>query len=270
MARQLYLPLSQRWRERRDTYRPAGETIRTAEYEVAPILDDTTAKQFVVRHHYASSFPAARFRYGLFHRDALVGVAVMSHPAANRVLTSVFPGKATDSVELGRFVLLDEVPANGETWFLGRTFELLRREGIIGVLSFSDPMPRTTLEGRTVFLGHVGVVYQAHNATYLGRGTARTIRLLPDGTVLSDRAISKIRSGECGWRYSARLLERHGAKPYAGGSRRAWLARWMKRLTRRFRHPGNHKYAWPINRRIRRYLPPSQPYPKRQFDIPAV
>ena len=48
----------------------------------------------------------------------LQGVAVFSHPCNDRVLTSVFPGRATDSVELGRFVLLDEVPGNGETWML--------------------------------------------------------------------------------------------------------------------------------------------------------
>lgn len=34
----------QRWRERRDPYRPAGEVIATSLYEVAPIVDGRTAK----------------------------------------------------------------------------------------------------------------------------------------------------------------------------------------------------------------------------------
>ena len=104
--------------------------------------DDATAKAFVREHHYSGSYPAARWRFGLFRRGVLQGVAVFSHPCNDRVLTSIFPGPATGSVELGRFVLLDEVPGNGETWFLGRCFARLRREGLAGVVAFSDPCRR--------------------------------------------------------------------------------------------------------------------------------
>ena len=55
----------QRWREGRDSYRPAGETIRAAEYDVAP-LEESPAKAFVIGQHYSRSYPAARFRFGLF------------------------------------------------------------------------------------------------------------------------------------------------------------------------------------------------------------
>lgn len=40
-------PTCQRWRARRDSYRPAGEPIATHLYEVTAIPDDTTAKAFV-------------------------------------------------------------------------------------------------------------------------------------------------------------------------------------------------------------------------------
>src|SRR5215471_14601724 len=134
---QLPLIFTQRWRNRRDLYRPAGEVICPSDYEVAAIADDTTAKAFVTRHHYSTRYVAARERVGLYRHGALVGVAVFSHPVRNAVLTNVFPGNARESVELGRFVLLDDVPGNGETWFLARCFELLRREGYRGVVSFS-------------------------------------------------------------------------------------------------------------------------------------
>ena len=49
----------QRWRERRDSYRPAGEVIDPRRFEVAPIPDDTTARAFVEAHHYSASYPAA-------------------------------------------------------------------------------------------------------------------------------------------------------------------------------------------------------------------
>jgi len=45
-------------------------------------------------------------------------------------------------VELGRSVLLDSVPGNGETWFLARCFEQMRKSDLIGVVTFSDPVPR--------------------------------------------------------------------------------------------------------------------------------
>lgn len=245
---------NQRWRERRDSYRPAGEVIRVADYEVAPIADDRTARAFVERHHYSGSYPAARHRVGLYRRGELAGVAVFSHPSNDRVLVNTFPGLSTaGAVELGRFVLLDEVPGNGETWFLARCFELLRGAGIDGVVSFSDPVARTTAEGARVFPGHIGTIYQAANATYLGRGTARTLRLLPDGKVMSARTIQKIRAGERGWVAGREQLVAVGADALpvdaSEADRRAWLHRWLPKLTRPLRHPGNHRYAWALTRR---------------------
>jgi hypothetical protein len=261
----MHTALAQRWRDRRDFYRPAGEPIVTRHYDVAAIADDRAAKAFVLAHHYAASYPAARFRFGLYRRGgALCGVAVFSHPCSDRVLTNVFAGvPAPACVELGRFVLLDAVPANGETWFLGRCFELLRRStAIVGVVSFADPQPRSTSAGDVVFPGHVGTIYQAHNARYLGRGTPRRLRLLPDGTVLSERAIAKLVARDRGWAYVARLLVAAGAAEEPGGDLRAWAGQWVPRLTRPLRHRGNHKYAWALAAAARRALPAPLAYPK--------
>jgi hypothetical protein len=253
--------LNQRWSGGRSSYRPA-EPIRTADYEVAPIADDATTKNFVLRHHYSGSYPAARFRFGLFSGGWLCGVAVFSVPCHDSVLTGVFRGiAAADATELGRFVLLDCVPGNGETWFLARCFELLRRESLVGVVSFSDPVARRSSSGLVVFPGHIGTIYQAHNAAYLGRGNARTLRLLPDGSVLSARAISKLRSGCKGWRYTAELLVAHGAEA-PDRDLQAWASRWIPRITSPLRHHGNHKYAWGLDRLGRRLLPNSLSYPK--------
>ncbi len=264
------LPFVQRWRQRRDSYRPVGEPIQTAEYDVAAVRDTATAKTFIETHHYSGSYPAARFRFGLFRRGELVGVSIYSHPCSDQVLTSVFPN-ARDSVELGRFVLLDEVPSNAETWFLARTFELLRKEGLAGVVSFSDPLPRRREDGGLVCPGHVGTIYQAHNGVYLGRSPGRRLLLLPDGHVLHHRALQKIRARERGWRYAAALLEAHGASRLSDSDNATkWLARWLPRLTRSVRHPGNHKYAWSLDRRWRQCLPPTLPYPKRQMEPPLA
>lgn len=173
------------------------------------------------------------------------------------------PGEQSAKVELGRFVLLDDVPANGETWMLAQCFRDLRSQGIAGVVSFSNPGKRTNGDGDVVFGGHVGTIYQASNAVYVGRSKAETRRLLPDGTVMHGRTLTKIRNRRKGHRYAAAILESHGAEPLQDDEdARAWVARWVAALTRPLRHPGNFKYAWSLDKRARRHMPDSLPYPK--------
>jgi hypothetical protein len=247
--------LNQRWNGGRDHYRPA-DPINPADYCVAPI-PEAQAKRFVEAHHYSGTYPAARWRFGLFHRrTGLAGVAVLSHPCNDATITATLGvPRATDGVELGRFVLLDEVPGNAESWMLGRCFRELRCEGLAGVVSFSDPCRRLSKSGDVVFGGHYGCIYQAHNAVYLGRSRARTLRVLPDGSVLSERAVAKVAGLEQGWEYVVRRLVAHGAEPspYLAGSdehRREWLQATLAQLTRPLRHRGNHKYAWPLHRAV--------------------
>lgn len=253
--------LVQRWRDRRDSYRPVGEPIRTLDYEVSALADDTTPRAFIERHHYSASYVASRFRYALHRRGGeLVGVAVFS-VTWKHVLKILGPA-AADGIELGRFVLLDGVPANGETWFLARACELLAREGLAAVVSFSDPHPRYTADGRRVFAGHIGNIYQAFSARYTGRSARATEYLLPDGTVFSNRCTGKIRGEESGFAYARRRLEAAGAAPFAGGDPAAWMHRAIDQVARRVRHPGKHRYVWPLNRRAARALPEGQAYPK--------
>lgn len=257
----------QRWRENRASYRPAREVVATRTLDVSSIDTDREARAFVEAHHYSRSYPAARFRFGLHERGRLVGVAVFSVPV-NAASLACLPGAAEERVELGRLVLLDEVGANAESWFVARCFERLARAGIAGVVSFSDDVARRTACGDVVFVGHVGTVYQALNAVYLGRGARGTHRLLPDGRVLSRRAIAKLNTGDQGWRYTAELLIEHGAPPLRDGADRAtWARAAVALVTRPLTHPGNHKYAWTLRRRDRRHLPPSLPFPKMR--VPA-
>src|ERR1051326_1537501 len=105
----------QRWRDGRHTFTRAP--IVKSEFDVLSIDSDTEASAFVERHHYSRSYPAARERFGFYRRGELVGVAVFSHPTNEKTLTNTFAGvEATDSIELGRLVLLDEVGANGESY----------------------------------------------------------------------------------------------------------------------------------------------------------
>lgn len=264
----------QRQTGQRTTWRTAtGDPFRPDVHTVDRIPDQLAA-DFVRRHHYAGTYPAAVHRYGLWeHADAgrsLVGVAVLSVPVQRAVLTRAFPTLVpyVESLELGRFVLLDRVPGNAESWLLGQVWRLAAQDGVRGIVSFADPVPRRDAAGRLVMPGHVGTIYQATNATYTGRATARTLRLLPDGRVLSDRAMQKVRAQDQGHDYVERQLVAHGARPMRPGERPAtWLADALDaaRVTR-LRHPGNHRYCFAVGgpaqrRRVRLGMPPAS-YPK--------
>lgn len=240
----------QRWREGRDSYRPAREVVDTRGLEVEPV-GASEAKEFVKAHHYSGSYPADRRRFGLYAKGGgLVGVAVFSVPMQQNLFRDWFSAPASECVELGRFVLLDEVGANAETWFLSRCFKALKREGFAGILSFSDPVPRMTERGRVAFSGHIGTIYQAHNAHYLGRGTATRLSLLPNGVVFSKRAASKIRQQEVGWQYAERILVDAGAPPRQHAEPPAeWLKEALSLVTRPLEHPGNHRYGWALQKR---------------------
>jgi hypothetical protein len=118
--------LCQRWQHGQHSWRHRSDGgFDRARYDVA-LIAEADAKRFVVGHHYSGSYPAARLRFGLYCAEALVGVAVLSVPVNAKSLTSVFPGLVPleESIELGRFVLVDAVPANGESFFLGQVFRL--------------------------------------------------------------------------------------------------------------------------------------------------
>lgn len=260
----MIVDVAQRWRGRRHFFVAPERRFNPHGWEVSAIPDDNTAKQFVVRHHYSRSYPSARRRFGLYAPGgALTGVAVFSTPTRTEALLPCPDPQS--AVELGRLVLGPEAGFNAETWMIAQCFRSLRAEGFNGVVSFSDPMPRDDAEGNVVFAGHVGGVYAASNAVYLGRRRPGTVLLLPDGVVFSARAKAKIKAKERGWRYAVEQLVDAGASAptsttTAGLAR--WLALELPRVTRPRRHPGNHKYVFGLERSVRRALPDSLPYPK--------
>lgn len=267
------LPSCQRWRDRKDAYRHIGDHFDPAAYAV-DVVNKGAARAFVEAHHYSGSFPAARLSVGLFRAwgvlRTLVGVAVFSVPMQPDAIRAHLGTVPARGVELGRFVLLDEIPGNAESWFLARALRLLRAElsEVEGVLSYSDPMPRNTALGELVTPGHVGVIYQASNARYLGRSSPRRLLLGPDGRALSERSLSKIRLGERGDGAAADRLIALGLPSAAVGEDGAtWLRRalawgWETGLLRELRHPGNHIYTFTLNPCSP--LGERNPYPKRE------
>ncbi len=245
----------QRYTLRRESRRPAGEVIQTSAYD-ATSIDPVTAAEFVERHHYAGSCSSRSHTFGLYQRGHLAGVAVFGALPSMNAHRFVFGDLGTKvAVTLGRFVLVDSVPGNGESWFIARCFDLLRERGVVAVESCADPVR-----------GHCGVIYQATNGHHVGRTRRATRYMLPDGTELSNRASSKLTGGERGADRAIDQLVSFGATPPdPGESVTSWLRRWRKQLCRSFRHPGNYRYLWALDKRHRRTILgrfEEVPYPK--------
>ncbi len=264
---------TQRWKDRRDQYRERGDSFHPSEYGVEPIPSDRTAKLFVEQHHYSGSYPAARCRVGLYRKrpgwftSELVGVAVFSVPMQQASVPHYFPDLTPqEGIELGRFVLLDEVPFNAESWFLARAERVVRSElpGLRAILSYSDPLPRQDASGRIITPGHVGVIYQSRNAWYLGKGKPRQHYLSVDGRFVSQRGLSKIRHEEKGHEAATRALVALGAPVrHPGESPDAWVSRVLQSgCFQKVAHPGNHVYAWVFDREAMNAVA-VQKYPKK-------
>lgn len=248
--------------QRATKFIPRDDSFHPSEFDVSPICEKD-AKDFCLRWHYSKSYPSARRRFGLFWFGQLVGVAVFSHPTHNNTITNSFDCKANEAIEMGRFVLLDSAPFNSESWFFARCRELLTRDGFSGIISFADDFPRTNAVGETIFVGHLGICYQASNGIYVGRGCPSRSFLLPDGSVLSPRAVSKVRNSEVGSDYVCRRLAifAKSEMPIETDTRKIWFERELKVQSRIMRHPGNHKFLWKLDKAVT-IKNESQPYPK--------
>lgn len=258
----------QRWNKKRESYRPAGEPIDVNRYGVE-LLTEAQAREFLTTHHYAGgeSYPATQLRLGLFRSTGytapeLVGAMVFGVPTHNSTFAKWVPGVTKDDgTVLQRLALLDEVPANGETWFLGRAFEALEAElpSVKVVLSYSDPVARVNAQGVEYKPGHIGTIYKAHNGVYLGRTPRDDTYLYPDGEVIAPRSMSKLRNSERGGRaLEKRLLARGAPARLEGESDRDYAYRLVREdlFIRRRRRPGNHVYAWAVasERRARKSI----------------
>lgn len=123
------------------------------------IIDKKVAKDLIIKNHYSHKWTSCRYAIGLFDGVQLVGVAVYGFPVGRQVIKSITPNMNNcDVLELTRLWLRDEEPHNAESYFLGLTFEWLRKNTKIKVLiSYSDPM-----------YNHLGIIYQATNWLYQG------------------------------------------------------------------------------------------------------
>lgn len=254
-------PTTQRWRDRRASYRRRGEAFDPSAYGVE-LIRKNPARDFIVQHHYSASMPSTSVRVGLFRArhffaPELVGVCTFGTGASQASVPRWTGLPADEGLQLNRLVLLDEVPFNAETWTLARAFALLQaaRPRVRVVLSYSDPVPRRDEAGVVSMPGHVGAAYQAKGARYVGRSDPETKWLDARGCLLDGRSLSKVRAldrDDPAKSKGGAAFARHLVALGAPGRRplETWTG-WVWRITwgvdgpfTRMEHPGNHVYVF--------------------------
>lgn len=252
----MHTDVCQRWYRGRGSYVSTRAFFKPDRFSVQVLDDDTTPRTFIEQHHYSGSYCAAVFRVGLFekrrnHQEQLVGACVFAEPAQSKVVSCWSGGlPKSQGTTLARLVLLERVLANAESWFVKRALDQLKeaRPGLKVVVSYSDPVERTTVWGETVMPGHVGAVYQALGARFVGRAEGRTNYLTTRGTILDGRTLTKVRKGEKGAAPFYERLLAAGAPPRAfGEDPRAYVRRVLREGPfRPQRHPGNLVYLFAL------------------------
>lgn len=260
---------AQRWRDR------YGQWVCTAaafdkRWYSTDVVKDGVAKRFIEQHHYSGSMPATRLNIGLFGNagrgSELVGICSFTVPMNQKAIPKRLGVEPNAGAELGRLVLLDCVGFNGESWLVAKAFGMLKREkpSIRGIVSYADPIERRDGKGLIIKRGHLGGVYQALGARLQHRSAKRSLVLLPNGSIASERGLAKIRTRDQGWEYAERQLIRSGLQPrHAGEPGPDYLRRVILPLPR-INHPGNYAYAWGFDAGVKAFVGPANPseYPK--------
>lgn len=159
-----------------------NETKDFSNYSVE-MIPAKIGKQFIIEHHYSHGVHNGPICVGLLLEGRLVGVCAFAAPSSENVRSSIFGEDYKESViELHRLVLLDEVPKNGESFFIVRALKELKkhRSYYNAVVSFADPTEN-----------HLGVIYQATNALYCGRSAPATFYLDETGRLRHPRQNGK-------------------------------------------------------------------------------
>jgi hypothetical protein len=131
------------------------------DWSVKPI-DNATAQQVVVKHHYLHRKAPCSQAFGLFD-DAgeLRGVVMYGTPSSSSLRAGI-AGKehANNVVELTRLWIDDSTPKNSESYLIGNSIKHCAKEIVV---SFADTSQN-----------HLGIVYQATNWIYTGLSAKRT------------------------------------------------------------------------------------------------
>ena len=135
-------------------------------------IDKSVARNIVVKHHYSKQWTKVSYALGLFYQsddehmffigknEQLIGVICYGDPIGRHCGISISDKLQHGEVlELVRLFVFDGYGCNVESWFLGQSFDWLKKNAkqVRALISYSDPVQ-----------GHKGQIYQATNWLYQG------------------------------------------------------------------------------------------------------
>ena len=123
-------------------------------------VDRKEIKEFIEANHYSGSINGckASFCYALYDTDGTMVGAMFYGRMAMANQWKKFSEKEEDVIELRRLCCVDNTPKNTESYFIGKTLKLLKKDwGGKVVVSYADAE-----------YGHSGTIYKASNFEYLG------------------------------------------------------------------------------------------------------
>jgi hypothetical protein len=213
----------------------APRTMRVRPVEAA------TLRGVMASYHYSGRMPdAVQECFAGYYGETFAGGLAFG-PGAASVRTELPDLTPQEVRELVRLWSPDGMPKNTESRLVARALRML--SGIRLVVSFSDPSE-----------GHVGTIYQATNAVYLGMSGGGTRYLTPSGERLHGRLAGV---------YRMRHPEYAGMSNAAIATAEGWVAQ---------ETGGKHRYAWALGSREDRatLAALAQPYPRQQAVCEAL
>lgn len=138
-------------------------------------IDKKTAYTFIKKYHYLKDAKFfAKYSYGLYIDDILVGCSTFSNPQGISAMKSWFglPNSNQSVLELSRLCMLPKLNGtNATSYLLGNSMKMLKRKEVKAVITLAD-------DSR-----HVGSIYQVCNFKYYGSTDKKTDFFSADGKV---------------------------------------------------------------------------------------
>lgn len=142
--------------------------------------------EFIETWHYSKSINGcvADYCYGLYDGDTLIGAMFYGRMAmANQ--WKRFSDTPDNVIELRRLACIDDTPKNTESYFIGKSLKLLKKDWCDGiVVSYADKE-----------YGHSGIIYQASNFVNIGDIPGAKV-IIHNGKKYHDKAIRSKYKGE--------------------------------------------------------------------------
>jgi hypothetical protein len=128
--------------------------------------------EFAQRWHYTRTGGNSTWCYALWQQTTIVGVIAYNLPTMPACSAYFGPERWEWVVHMGRLVCADDAPRNTESRLIAGSLRLLKED---------RPAARAVVTYAATGEGHIGTVYQATNALYLGTTSPGHYYLDTDG-----------------------------------------------------------------------------------------